>query len=44
MDYQVNQATIDYIKRTVIVTDSDGEDMIIHKSEKFIEGLLKDNQ
>ena len=38
------KATIDYIKRTVIVTDSDGEDMIIHKSEKFIEGLLKDNQ
>lgn len=37
------KAVIDYITKTVIVTDSDGVDMIIHKNEKFFEGLLRDN-
>ena len=36
--------TIRFIKSTVKVTDTEGNDMIIHKSDKFIENLLKDNQ
>ena len=36
--------TIEFIKTTVHVSDIDGKDLIIHKSEKFVKGLLKDNQ
>ena len=38
------KSVIGIIKKTVKVTASNGADMIIHKSEKFVEGLLKDNQ
>ncbi len=35
---------IQFIKNTIRVKDVNGNDMIIHKSKEFIEGLLKDNQ
>ena len=37
------KSLIDFIKNTVKVVDSNGNDMIIHKSEKFVERLINDN-
>lgn len=37
------QKTIAFIQNSVNVLDADGNDMIIHKSKKFVDNLLKDN-
>lgn len=37
------KSIIEFIKNTVKVIDSNGADMIIHKSVKFVERLLNDN-
>lgn len=35
---------IDFIKETVKVESAQGEDMIIHKNEEFVQSLINDNQ
>ncbi len=37
------RSVIDYIRNTIKVSDSQGNDMIIHKSEQFIDNLVADS-